>query len=163
MQKDGIGNGGRPAITDSKSVRKPWAECFGNEEVFRGKLKCSIYILLRESMSMFCEFSSDGFMWCHLPWFSLQHGPKSMGDDPGCVFPCTNQRKNMCLFRACHKGSTAAQPSGSHHPRLNISFIPCTNAAGALNSNTDPWLCLLSMSVIASTPTAIESWSVIVF
>ena len=96
--------------------------------------------------------------WCHPPWFWLQkHGLNFMRDGPGCVLPCTKQKKmNICLFHACHQKSVATQPSGSTRRTLNISFIPCTNEAGVLNFNLDPWLRLLSMSVIASTPTTIK-------
>ena len=105
-----------------------------------------------------CKFLDTALTWSHPPWFWLQqHGLDFMRDSPGWVFPCTKQiKKNMHLFHACHRQSVATQPSGSCRRTLNVSFIPCTNGAGALNFNLDPWLRLPSMSVIASTPTTIK-------
>jgi len=62
-----------------------------------------------------------------MPSSLQQHGLNFMRDSPSCVFPCTKQKRNMCLFHACHQRSVAIHPSGSSR---NIFFIPCTNGSG---------------------------------
>ena len=49
--------------------------------------------------------------WCHPPWFWLQkHGLNFMLDGPGCVFPCTKQKKWTYAY-STHATKSPLQPS----------------------------------------------------
>jgi len=60
MQKDGMGDGGRPAITDSKSILRPWAEFSGMRECSGANGNAQFISYLESQCQCPANFSSDG-------------------------------------------------------------------------------------------------------